>query len=86
MLGRVVRGEAQSYVYDKKFSKYFKGQKQSKTFQIVFFVKLWRIFLLSLNCKNFPLIIFLLIGFFFNLKTQGKRRFCPERFFILMMK
>ena len=27
------------------------------------FVELYRIFLLSLNCKNFSLIIFLLIGF-----------------------
>ena len=45
-----------------KFVKNWKGQKQRKSFKIVF-VELYRIFLLSLNCKNFPLIIFLLIGF-----------------------
>ena len=45
-----------------KFAKNWKGQKQRKSFKIVF-VELYRIFLLSLNCKNFPLIIFLLIGF-----------------------
>ena len=45
-----------------KFVKNWKGQKQRKSFKIVF-VELYSIFLSSLNCKNFPLIIFLLIGF-----------------------